>query len=203
MKRPKPSIGFCLVCLTYGLTVAFFAWGLSTPPLDRVWQLHHELKIGDVYDLKEEDRELLAAAMARHPNLGPALLSVGEIGIISAHRDGWIETPIVTLVRTPRAGGVTRIVLDVQTPPQHIPYTVALAGHGWRRQLKIVERGRAQIDLPPAPEAPELLLLKLEGKGLRPDPSSLGVRVTFDPPEAVIIQPSGADAEDDDAEDEE
>ena len=98
-----PSLGFCLIVLTYLLTAGFFAWGLSTPPLDRVWQLHHQLKTGDLYALGRDDRELLEAAMARHPELAQALLSSGQIGIISAHRDGWIDTPEVSIVRTPRS----------------------------------------------------------------------------------------------------
>jgi len=74
-------------------------WGM----LDRVWQLHHQLKTGDVYALTQPDRELLVSAMARHPALAEALLAAGHIGIISAQRDGWIDTPEVTIIRTPRA----------------------------------------------------------------------------------------------------
>lgn len=199
MRWQPPSIGFCLVSLTYALTVAFFAWGLGTPPLDRIWQLHHELKVGHVYDLSGDDRSLLLSAMARHPKLAAALLSSGEIGIISAHREGWIDTPSVSIVRTPRSSAVTGIVLDIQTPPQHIPYDLELQGLGWRAQRRIEERGLVRLDLPPPSALPELLTLKLIGKGLRADPSSLGVRVTFDPPEAA--RASGS--EDDDEEDEE
>jgi hypothetical protein len=200
MKWQPPSIGFSLVSLTYVLTLAFFAWGLGTPPLDRVWQLHHELKIGQVYDLSKEERSLLLSAMARHPKLAAALLSSGEIGIVSAHREGWIDTPAVTIVRTPRSTAVTGIVLDVQTPPQHIPYELELQGLGWRKLRRIEERGLVRVELPPPSELPELLTLKLIGKGLRADPSSLGVRVTFDPPEAASSRGS---EDDDDEEDEE
>lgn len=199
MTWPRPSVGFCLVALTYGLTVAFFAWGLSTPPLDRIWRLHHELKIGRVYDLSRDDRELLLAAMSRHGKLATALLSSGEIGIVSAHRDGWIDTPSVTIIRTPRAAAVTGIVLDVQTPPQHIPYDLELHGLGWVQKRRIEERGLARLELPPPSAQPELITLKLVGPGLRADPSSLGVRVTFDPPEAAL----GSGSSDDEEEEEE
>ena len=50
-----PSLGFCLMVVIYSLTLAFFAWGLTTPRLDRIWQLHHELKTGDVYTPRAED----------------------------------------------------------------------------------------------------------------------------------------------------
>lgn len=195
MKRrfTPPSLGFCAIVATYLLTVGFFAWGLTTPPLDRAWQLHHQLKTGAVYALEAEDRELLVSAMARHPSLAEALLPSGQVGIISAHRDGWIDTPEVTIVRTPRS--VARsIVLDVQTPPEHLPYRIHVrAGHE-RRTLEMKARGELRVELPPAPPVAELISLKLDGAGLRPDPSSLAVCIRFDPPEDA----SGARSEDDD-----
>jgi len=195
MRVERPSPGFCLMVLTYSLTLGFFAWGLTTPPLDRVWQLHHQLKTGDVYALTRADRELLVSALARHPALAEALLSAGNIGIISAQRDGWIDTPEVTILRTPRALSTQRILLEIQTPPEHMPYRVTLTGPGWQRELEVGARGMLALDLPPPAGTPELLSLKLEGKGLRADPSSIAVRVTFDPLD------SNATASEDDEED--
>jgi hypothetical protein len=192
----RPSLGFCLIVLTYSLSLAFFAWGLGTPPLDRVWQMHHELKTGRLYALERPDRELLASALIRHPALAEALLPAGQIGIISANRDGWIDTPVVTIVRTPHAQPNQRLLLDVQTPPQHLPCKLLLEGTGWQQERQVQERGVLTLNLPPPPAEPELLTLKLEGTGLRADPSSLGVRVTFDPPEA----PAAAEEDDEQAE---
>lgn len=210
MKLERPSLGFSLVVLTYGLTVAFFAWGLSTPPLDRVWQLHHELKIGKIDDLDRADRELLLDAMARHPALAAALLDEGELGIISAHRDGWIDTNHVTVIRTPRSGHPARLLIDIQTPPQNMPYELEISGTGWERELDVKGHGSLIIDLPPAPSTPELITLELDGPRLRDDPSSLGVRVRFDPPggappkgaaSAATGGASTGEARDDDEED--
>src|SRR5690606_27026162 len=121
----------------YALSVAFFAWGLSTPPLDRIWQLHHELKIGRVYKLSKEDRTLLLDSMSRHPALANALLDAGEAGIISAHRDGWIDTPVVTIIRTPRSPAVLSLLFDIQTPPQYTPYEIEIDGSGWEREVDV------------------------------------------------------------------
>jgi hypothetical protein len=203
MSIGRPSIGFAMIVLTYGLCVAFFAWGLSTPPLDRVWWLHHELKIGSLYKLEREDRELLLSAMARHPALGNALLPSGQVGIISAHRDGWVDTPHVTIIRTPRSAKALRIVLDIQTPPQNIPYELEIdglsaGGTHWEKELQIQARGVTTVDLPAPPPLPELVTLKFKGQRLRADPSSLGVRVTFDPPPDRSSGSQGdADEEDD------
>jgi hypothetical protein len=182
VSRQRPSIGFALVVATYALSVAFFAWGLATPPLDRIWQLHHELKIGRVDKLSKDDRRLLLDSMREHPSLANALLDAGEAGIISAHRDGWIDTPHVTIVRTPRSPPALRLLLDIQTPLQHIPYEIEIDGSGWEREVAVQAHGRLSIELPPPPAAPELITLELEGHELRADPSSIGVRVSFDPP---------------------
>lgn len=176
--RRLPSVGFVAVVLTYGSSVAFLAWGMTVPPLDRVWVLHHELKVGKEKKLKARDRELLESAMQRYPDLATALLPAGQIGILSAHRDGWIDTPQVTIVRTPRSTA-REIALNVQTPPQSIPFTIELSGRGWKERVGVEARGPLSLALPPPPEAAELLTLTLEGKGLRADPSSLAVQVTF------------------------
>jgi hypothetical protein len=183
MKLQRPSLGFSLVVITYLMSIAFFAWGLGTPPLDRVWQLHHELKIGHIYKLSKEDRSLLLSAMSRHPALATALLDSGQAGIISANRDGWIDTPHVTIIRTPRSPAALKLVLDIQTPPQHIPYEIEIDGSNWERELNVESRGVMTVELPAPPGSPELITVKIKGDELRADPSSIGVRVTFDPPQ--------------------
>jgi hypothetical protein len=195
-KWPRPSLGFSIVVATYALTIAFFAWGLQTPPLDRVWQLHHELKIGRVFKLSKEDRQLLTAAMRRHPSLAAAMLDAGQVGIISAHRDGWIDTPYVTLIRTPRSPGSLRLLFDVQTPLTYIPYDIEIDGAGWERKVAVEARGKLAVELPPPPAEPELIIIKIKGDELRADPASIGVRLGFDPPQDAI-EPDADDDEDD------
>jgi hypothetical protein len=195
MSWQRPSLGFSLVVATYALSIAFFAWGLATPPLDRVWQLHHELKIGRIYKLSKDDRGLLIASMRQHPALANALLGAGQVGIISAHSDGWIDTPHVTIVRTPRSPAALRLLLDIQTPPQYIPYEIEIDGSGWERELEVQVRGPLAVELPPPPAVPELITLKIKGDELRADPASIGVRVSFDPPPELE---RAADDEEDD-----
>jgi hypothetical protein len=196
MRFSRPSLGFSIVVATYALTVAFFAWGLSTPPLDRVWQLHHELKIGRLFKLSKEDRQLLTAAMQQHPSLAASLLDSGQAGIISAQRDGWIDTPYVTLIRTPRSPASLKVSFDVQTPLQYIPYNIEIDGAGWERKLAVEARGTLVVELPPPPPQPELIIIKIKGDELRADPASIGVRITFDPPQDALE--TQADEEEDD-----
>lgn len=197
MSWQRPSAGFSLVVATYAMSVAFFAWGLSTPGLDRIWQLHHELKIGRTYKLSKDERRLLLSSMAEHPALAQSLLDAGQAGIISANRDGWIDTPHVTIIRTPRSPVNLRLILDVQTPPQHIPYEIEIDGSDWERRVTIEARGMMSIDLPPPPLVPEIVTVKIKGDELRADPSSLGLRITFDPPQDLR---AGADDEEEEDE---
>ncbi|MBW1810988.1 MAG: hypothetical protein JRJ87_22555, partial [Deltaproteobacteria bacterium] len=101
--RKYPSLGFIVICLTYAFTIGFFIWGISTPDLDRVWTIHHELKIGKMKKLKGNDRKILQASMQRHSYLARALLRNQQIGIISENSLGWIATPTVTILRTPKS----------------------------------------------------------------------------------------------------
>jgi hypothetical protein len=136
--------------------------------------------------------------MAEHPALAQSLLDSGQAGIISANRDGWIDTPHVTIIRTPASPVNLHLVLDVETPPQHIPYEVEIDGSGWEREVSVQARGLMSIELPAPPDVPEIVTFKIKGDALRADPASLGLRITFDPPQD---QRGGSD--DDEEEDDE
>ncbi len=174
-----PSWGCLAVCATYVLAAAFFVWGFSTPDLDRVWTLHHELKIGKLLKLKAGDRGLLEECMARHPRLARDLLDGEEIGIVSAHSEGWIATPTATILRTGKSEKYRSVVLEVQTPRDLLPYRIVVKGRDWEEPREVDEQGRLEIDLPPAPEMPEVIEVRMRGRSFEPDPSILGVRVGF------------------------
>jgi hypothetical protein len=174
-----PSLGFVAVCATYVLVAAFFIWGFSTPDLDRVWTLHHELKIGRLQKLKAGDRALLEDCMAHHSQLARDLLDGEDIGIISANSDGWIVTPTATVLRTERAGRYRSLALDIQTPRDMLPYRIVVRGSGWEIAQEVGEQGQLEIDLPPPPKTPEVIELRMRGQSFEPDPSILGVRVGF------------------------
>jgi hypothetical protein len=167
------------VCATYLLVAAFFIWGFSTPDLDRVWTLHHELKIGKLMKLKAGDRALLEDCMARHPRLATDLMDGEEIGVISDHSDGWIATATATILRTGKTGGYRSLVIEIQTPRDLLPYDIEVRGRGWKEKLEVTEQGTQEIDLPDPPETPEVIEVRMRGQSFEPDPSVLGVRIGF------------------------
>ncbi|HET6337212.1 MAG TPA: hypothetical protein VFG30_28500 [Polyangiales bacterium] len=177
-KRRRPTAGFVTVCVVYLAVAAFFAWGLATPDLDRVWTLHHELKSGRVGAPSERDRAVLIRSMKRHPELAEALLRESEIGLISSNMEGWIATSEATIVRTKRATA-QELQLDIASPDTLLPITVELQGEGWREQRELATRGVHALSLPAFKGASELIVLRLKGRAAHADPSVLGVRVLF------------------------
>lgn len=192
---PKlPSAGFVLIVLVHCAAAALLIWGFSTPRLDRVWTLHHQLKIGDVSKLKDDERQLLERTLVDHSTLAKALISRGDIGVISANRDGWIETPFVTLVRTGDAR-TREILLNVETSPEHLPFKVEFEGKGWQRVLEVDERKEYRLELPPSSGVAEVIVANVKGKRFKNDPSILGIQVHF--PGEELWQEDDEDNDDD------
>lgn len=178
-RRRLPSVGFLAVVTTYAFAAAFFAWGFTTPDLDRVWFLHHELKTGEVYDIKKRDKKMLLRAMARHKELARALLPSGEIGIISENSEGWIATPIVTILRTPESRTTRNIRFDIRTSKALLPYTIKIQGTAFSRKLEVKRQGYYDVQLRDVPLKPEIITVRLEDRDFLADPSVLGIRIQF------------------------
>jgi hypothetical protein len=174
-------VGFVAVLLTNAALVAFLAWGFQQPPLDRVWELHHELKIGALGKLGSDDRALLHATMARYPALASALFSQGEvIGLLSANSQGWLETPDATILRSPLAGRSCSMVLDVKIPDHALPLKIDVEGLRWHRHLDIAHQGSSRLLLPELENGPEIITLAVASKASRDEVATLGLRVRFE-----------------------
>lgn len=190
-----PSLGFVAIVLVHCAAAAFLAWGFTTPRLDRVWRLHHELKIGDATKLKDDDKAVLEDALRDYPTLAKALISRGDIGVVSANRDGWIETPFVTMVRTGDAK-TRELLLNVETSPEHLPFKVEFEGANWSSELEITERKEYRVELPAPTGTAELVTANVKGKRFKADPAILGIQFHF----ANEDQWQDAEEDDEDAE---
>lgn len=177
-KRRRPTAGFVTVCAVYAAVAVFFVWGLSTPDLDRVWTLHHELKSGRRGAPSESDRKVLIRSMKQHPELAGALLRETDIGLISSNAEGWIGTSEATIVRT-SAAKARSVQLEIASPDALLPITVELQGQGWREQRELSARGVHTLPMPALTSPSELIVLRLKGRAAQADPSVLGVRVLF------------------------
>lgn len=175
-----PSPGFVAVVVTYLAVVSFFVWGLATPPLHRVWEIHHLMKIGELYRLDRDDRALLEQAMQEHDELARDLLDGHELGIISEHLDGWITTPMATLLRTADSAALEQLEIDVQTHDDLLPLEVVVRGSSWEVERVAAKRGRVVIPLPPPEDGPEIVEVELGGDELIADSSVVGVRILWE-----------------------
>jgi hypothetical protein len=175
-----PSPGFVAVIVTYLAVALFFVWALTTPPLQRVWEIHHLMKIGELYRLDEDDRALLQRAMAEHEDLARDLLDGHELGIVSEHQDGWITTPFATLLRTGESASVTALEIDVQAHDDLLPLTIVVRGESWTEQRRAKEHGPIAIPIPPPEQGAEIVEVELGGEKHFADASVIGVRVSWE-----------------------
>lgn len=159
-----PSLGFVLVVLVHVSLVAFLIWGFVQPPLDRVWELSHALKIGEFGTLRPRDRELLRATLERHPRLADSLLSQGTIGILSANDRGWLEAPEATLLVSANALPPCRMRVATRPGEPGFPIRVELSGTGWRQQLVLPDAERAEVTFPSARAKADIIEVRFSVK---------------------------------------
>lgn len=174
-----PSVGFVAFCLVCVAVVLFFIWALSTPALDRVWTIHHLTKIGEINRLNKKDKALLRQAMTEHDDLTRDLLDGHELGIITAHIDGWIAASVATLLRTPESEA-RKLEIDVQAPQELFPVEIRVRGGNWKERREATEHGVVAIPLPTPESGPEIVEVAVESKDPEADSSLLGIRITWE-----------------------
>jgi hypothetical protein len=81
----RPGAGFVLLVLVLASSVAFFAWGMATPPLDEAWRIQVELRVGRTKPLSKRERRIFSRAMCRHAEIADGILDEERAGVISAH----------------------------------------------------------------------------------------------------------------------
>lgn len=175
-----PSVGFCALIVVHVGLVAFLLWGFATPPLERVWELHHTLKIGKLGRLEPRDVELLRTAMANHPQLAESLLGEGQLGLVSAHSRGWLETPEATVLRSARAPDQCSMQVEARMPTDAFPVTVDAEGRGWRARVTLKEPGVKSLSLPKGHGVAEVISLSTSTHAPHEDGDTLGVRLGFE-----------------------
>lgn len=182
-QRPKrtrlPSAGFCALSGVHVGLLAFLIWGLTKPPLERVWELHHELKIGRVGRLETPDAELLSSALRRHPRLAAALLDKEPLGLVSAHSAGWLETAEATVLRSVDAADPCKMELEVRMPNEAFPVSIEVAAQGWGERVVMQDSGATWLALPKGSGAAEIISLIVRTRTPRQDGETLGVRAGF------------------------
>lgn len=104
--RTLPGGGFLFLAVVAGLSVGAVLWGLQTPPLDRVWQMQLELRLGERTLLSAPEQSLLQETLASYPLLAEHMLEDAACGLITANVDGVVDGGVAYAIQR-RAGGLT------------------------------------------------------------------------------------------------
>lgn len=97
--RYRPGAGFLLSAAALVGGTCFFIWGIQTPPLDRVWRMQLELKIGAREALSPGEMELLQVTLSQYPDLADHMLEGAQSGMISAGAGHVVDGGYAYLVR--------------------------------------------------------------------------------------------------------
>jgi len=174
-----PSIGFVLVALVHLGLVGFLVWGFEQPPLDRVWELGHALKLGKLETLTPRDKNLLRATLERHPGLAESLLTQGKVGIISAHDRGRLETAAATVLRSADATLPCNMQVEARSAEQSSKVHVEVSGSGWQRRLLLSRTGSVEVAFPSIRPAADIIEVRFTRGDSAVDARTAGVHLGF------------------------
>ncbi|MBI3180467.1 MAG: hypothetical protein HYZ27_12445 [Deltaproteobacteria bacterium] len=169
-----PGAGFVLLVSVVVAGGAFLAWGLTTPPLERVWHMQLELMLGTRDALSSRDFRLLQDTLARYPELADNMLDDAPDGLVSAATGGMVDTGYAYLVRKNSAAPGVLVV----TSPNGKKLT--LRG----RTSAAASAGEAREDtpfvwaLPNDGPFPQLIEVRDEADRKKPRPMRVELRAT-------------------------
>ncbi len=95
----RPGAGLVILSLSLLGSLAFFGWGLRTPPLDDVWRIQIEIGLGQGGGMSDRDFQLLQRTLRRYPDLAASLLEDADSDLISANSGGVVGCGFAYLLR--------------------------------------------------------------------------------------------------------
>lgn len=159
----RPGAGFVVLVAAIAGSGAFFAWGARTPPLDEVWRLQQDLRLGDRGALSHRELVLLQQQLRRHPEIAEALLEGAPHGLISAAEVGRVETGAAYFVRRQPDPPLRLRVLPDERKPTKVPIPVSAWVNGERSAGTLGPDVPFGWDLPQEGPFPQLVEIRVEG----------------------------------------
>lgn len=167
--RMRPGAGFVVLAGSLLLAIGFFAWALRTPPLDEVWRIQLELKVGDSPELSAGQIDLLQETLQRYPDLADHMLEGADSGLISLHQDHVVDRGYAYLVRKSSSSDS---ILVVRSPDAR-PLTIDLVTTQKRARHQIPTTEPLVIALPSTGPFPQLVGVHLRNTDTPPAPMQL------------------------------
>lgn len=153
--RARPGAGFVLCVVVVSGTIAFFAWGARSPPLEKVWQLQIELETGTHPRLSRSEREIFGAALVRYPDFADTLLGGAPAGLISANDGGLVQGRYAYAVRRSPAPRMLLRVVPTRTLRDALQVRARTSGAA--HESRIDEQTTFSWELPDDGPFPQLI----------------------------------------------
>lgn len=174
---PRPGAGFFVLAAGWILVLSFLTWGLSTPLLDRVWELTTRMQHVDFDGLSDRESEDLEAAIARYPALGRDILGNRTVRIVEPTSQRWNALARQHLLIAEDWRGPQTLEVSVELVPEALPVELRLKGPGLDEALEIEAPGTVEVPVDlPAGATPLVIRVRLEpppgtaaGRGIRFD----------------------------------
>jgi hypothetical protein len=138
---------------SYGLLIAFFAWGSCTPELDRAWHVLQGMRRDDFAGLAPAEAKVLSTELRRRPGFAQALVGHASVGWVEPTDSGWMALRRPHIVIQPNLASAMRISAECRAPGSAYPVTVTFGAPELRQVLRYEQDGRQSFDLPAGPPA--------------------------------------------------
>jgi len=160
---PRPGAGFVILAAGWILVIGFLVWGLSTPLLDRIWQLTERMQSADFAGLEDDEVEDIEEAIAVYPDLGREILGRRVVRIVEPAQQRWSALGRQHLLVSEAWRGDRVIEIRTDLAADALPLDLRLEGPGVDETIEIEVPGL--IDLPvnlPISDGPILLRVRLD-----------------------------------------
>ncbi len=142
-----PGAGFVVLVVGWILVIGFLLWGVSTPLLDRVWQMNQRMEHEGFQGLENDEVEDLEEAIARHPDLGRQILGNRLVRLVEPSIKRWCALSKQHLVFSEDWAENQVLVIDADFAPEVFPVELHLVGAGLDNTIELVAPGPAVIPL--------------------------------------------------------
>lgn len=145
--RLRPSFGFSLLVVSYGLLVVFLVWGYQQPELDKAWRILQALRRAEVPSLTETDAAFLKRQLQRHPEFAQALVGKSPIGLVESTEDGWTALEHSHLVLQGEQKYAKQVVVECRGLPAGVAAKMAFHAGSQLKELSCTSETQPVIDL--------------------------------------------------------
>ena len=146
LRIPRPSFGFLVLVISYGILVSFLAWGYTQPDLESGWYILQKMQRDDFTSLAPSDVQTLNQLLHKYPQFARALIGRSPLGFVEPSDDGWMSLPEAHAVVQASPSVPLKVLVDCRAPRSAYPVSVAIELSGSRLVLEFAEDSQKVVD---------------------------------------------------------